>query len=410
MTVGRVPTPKNLLLVASGWITLVALAGYVPVSAAQSPQPAPAVLATAPVHPHGDITGDWQGTLEAGHSLRLVLKIAKTDKGWSANFYSIDQTPQPFVASAIVLDGSTFKCSVNQIGGDYKGTLSPDGNTIAGTWSQGGPNPLPLTLVRATKETAWEMPAPRPPEKRMAPDADPSFDVATIKPNDSGATSMQGLTVNGRNFATRASSLNDLISFAYDVQAKQIVGTPEWTDKDRYDIAAVPVEEGVPSPEQLKVMIRKLLADRFKLTFHHDQRELSAYVLTVGAGGQKLTPTASSGPLPGIGLRPKPEGVMLIVNNATIPVFTGFLQSLVLDRPVVDRTDLKNKFDFTVTFTPNDSEFNGHPPPQPQHTDATEAAPDLIQAFQQQLGLKLTAEKTSVDVLAIDHVEKPSAN
>jgi uncharacterized protein (TIGR03435 family) len=407
MTVERIP--QKLLLVASGWITLAALAAYVPVAAAQSPQPAPAATTAAPVHPHGDIAGDWQGTLEAGRSLRLILKLAKTDKGWSANFYSIDQTPQPFVASEIVFDGSSFKCSVNQIGGDYKGTVSPDGNTIVGTWSQ-GPNPLPLTFVRATKETAWEMPAPRPPEKRMAADADPSFDVATIKPNDSGATSMRGLTLNGRNFATRASSLEDLISFAYDVQAKQIVSAPDWISKDRYDIAAVPDQDGVPSPDQLKIMIRKLLADRFKLTFHKDKRELSAYVLTIEASGQKLTLTASTGSLPGIGLRPKPEGVMLIVNNATIPVFTGFLQSLVLDRPVVDRTDLKNKFDFTVTFTPNDSEFNGHPPPLPAHTDTTEAAPDLFQAFQQQLGLKLTAEKTPVDVLAIDHVEKPSAN
>jgi uncharacterized protein (TIGR03435 family) len=406
MTVGRVP--KELLLAASGWITLAALAAYVPVAAAQSPQPAPAAT-VAPAHQRGDIAGDWQGTLEAGHSLRLILKIAKTDKGWSANFYSIDQTPQPFVASAIVFDGSTFKCSVNQIGGDYKGTLSSDGNTIAGTWSQ-GPNPLPLTFVRATKETAWEMPAPRPPEKRMAADADPSFDVATIKPNESGATSMQGLTVNGRNFATRASSLEDLISFAYDVQAKQIVGASDWISKDRYDIAAVADQDGWPSPDQVKIMIRKLLADRFKLTFHHDQRELSAYVLTITASGQKMTPSTSTGGLPGIGRRLKPEGVMVIVNDATMPVFTGFLQTFILDRPVVDRTDLKNRFDFTVTFTPDDSEFNGHPPPLPAKTDTTEAAPDIFQALLQQVGLKLTAEKTPVDVIAIDHVERPSAN
>jgi uncharacterized protein (TIGR03435 family) len=410
MTVGRGRAFGKLFPVATGWITLAALAGYVPATEAQMPHAAPAVAAVAATtHQRGDIAGDWQGTLEVGHSLRLVVKIAKAEKGWTANLYSIDQAAPPLVASSIVLDGSTLTWSVKQIGGDYKGTLSPDGNTIVGTWSQ-GPSPLPLTLVRATKETAWEIPAPPPPVKRMAGDADPSFDVATIKPNDSGATAMQGLTVNGRNFATRASSLDDLISFAYDVQVKQIVGAPEWTDKDRYDIAAVPDQEGVPGPEQLKVMIRKLLADRFKLTFHHDQREMAAYVLTVGAGGQKLAPTASTGPLPGIGMRPKPEGVMLLVNNATIPVFTGFLQSFILDRPVVDRTDLKNKFDFTVTFTPNDSQFNGHPPRLPEHTATTEAAPDLFQALQQQLGLKLAAEKTSVDALAIDHVEKPSSN
>ena len=397
----------KLSLLASGCITLAALTGYVPAVVAQAPQPAAITAATA-THQHGDIAGDWQGTLEAGRSLRLVVKIAKTDKGWSANFYTVDQPSQPLTASSVTLDGSTLKLAVDRIGLNYQGTLSADGNTIAGTWNQS--EPRPFTLVRATKETAWEIPAPPPPVKPMAADADPSFDVATIKPNDSGATSMQGLTLQGRNFATRASSLGDLISFAYDVQAKQIVNAPDWITKDRYDIAAVPTEEGSPNPKQVKIMIQKLLADRFKLTFHHDKRELSAYVLTVGSAGQKLTPTQATGTLPGLGLIPKPEGLMIMVNNGTIPDFTGFLQTLILDRPVVDQTALSGKFDFHFTFTPDDSEFNGHPPHLPAKTDTTEAAPDIFQAMLQQVGLKLTAEKTPVDVLSIDHVEKPSAN
>ncbi|HWZ51843.1 MAG TPA: TIGR03435 family protein [Granulicella sp.] len=394
-------------------MSIALFAVHAPGSWAQSHPVAPAAaVAAAPageVHPRGDIAGDWQGTLEAGKSLRLILRVAKTDKGWGAKMYSIDQGAQGFNANSITLDGASFKYSVDLIGGSYQGTLSADGNTIAGTWTQ-GPNPLPLTLVRATKETAWEIPAPPPPPKLMAADADPSFDVATIKPNDSGAAGMQGLTLNGRNFATRNSSLEDLISFAYDVQAKQIIGAPDWINKDRYDIAAVPEQEGAPNPKQLKIMIRKLLADRFKLTFHNDKRELSAYVLTVTKSGQKLTPTQMNGPLPGIGMRPKPEGLMLIVGNGTLTDFTGFLQTIVLDRPVVNQTGLTAKFDFSFTFTPNDSQFNGHPPPLPAHTDSTELSPDLFQALQQQLGLKLDAEKTPVDVIAIDHVEKPSAN
>jgi uncharacterized protein (TIGR03435 family) len=92
--------------------------------------------------------------------------------------------------------------------------------------------------------------------------------------------------------------------------------------------------------------------------------------------------------------------------------FTGFLQMLVLDRPVVNHTALTGRFDFNVTFTPDDSEFNGHPPKLPQAADgaAVESAPNLFDAMQQQAGLKLSAEKTAVDVIAIDHVEKPSAN
>ena len=313
--------------------------------------------------------------------------------------------------SSVTLDGSAFKCAIDLIGGAYAGTLSSDGNTLAGTWTQGG-NALPLTLVRATKETAWEIPAPPPPPKLMAADADPAFEVATIKPNDSGATSMRGLTVNGRNFRTRASSLGDLIAFAYNIQAKQIVNGPEWMDKDRYDIDAVPDVEGAPNPEQVRMMIRKLLADRFKLTFHHEKRDLSAFVLTVGKGGPKLTPTQLSGPLPGIGASPGPTGLTFNVANGTLNDFCGFMQMLVLDRPVVNQTGLTAKYDFHVTFTPDESEFNGHPPMLngATHADGVEPAPGLFDAMQQQLGLKLEAQKTAVDVIAIDHVEKPSAN
>jgi uncharacterized protein (TIGR03435 family) len=244
----------------------------------------------------------------------------------------------------------------------------------------------------------------------MAADADPAFDVATIKPNDSNATSMQGLFVRGRNFSIRAGSLGDLIAFAYNVHSKQIAGEPGWSDKDRFDIVGVPDQEGTPSDKQLRIMMRKLLADRFKLTFHQEKRELSAFVLTVGKSGSKLTPTQLSGPLPGFGMRPGAEGVTINVRNASMADFTSFLQMLVLDRPVVDQTALPGKYDFKFTFTPDDSLFNGHPPKLPTPTETTEAAPSLVESFQQQLGLKLDAEKTPVDVIVIDHVEKPSAN
>jgi len=398
----------------TGWVTCVRqrVLPVVAVFVATLIVIAPASWAQAPAseaHARGDIAGDWQGTLQAEKSLRVVLKVVKADKGWSAKMYSIDQGAFPINVSSLTLDGSAFKYSVEMIGGSYEGTLSADGSSIVGTWTQ-GPKPLPLTLVRATKETAWEIPAPPPPPKLMAADADPSFEVATIKPNDSGATSMQGLTVRGRNFATRNSSLGDLIAFAYEVQAKQIVGGPDWMDKDRYDIAAVPDKEGAPNPEQVRIMIRKLLADRFKLTFHQEKRELSAYVLTVGKNGQKLTPTQMKGPLPGIGMRPGAGGLTLNMMNATLTDFTGFLQILVLDRPVVNQTGLTDRFDFSVKFTPDDSQFNGHPPPLPKSIDTTEAAPNLFEALQQQDGLKLSAEKTAVEVIAIDHVEKPSSN
>jgi uncharacterized protein (TIGR03435 family) len=406
---------KMILIAAVSLVTVLvaATAGQsVLAQAAQAPSAAPQA---APASPR-DLADTWQGTLHAGQDLRTIVKITKDDKGaYKGTFYSIDQGSQGFALDSVTLDGSDVKMTLKIFNLTYTGKLSADGKTIDGTSSQGGGS-LALVLTRATPETAWEIPKPQPPPKPMAADADPSFEVATIKPNNTGATSMQGLVIRGRKFMTRASSLGDLISFAYEVQAKQIINAPDWLDKDRYDIEAVPEQEGVPNPEQIRIMIRKLLADRFALRFHHDKREMSAYVLTVAKDGQKLKPTQLKGNLPGIGIGPGTGGITLNMINATIGDFTGFLQILVLDRPVVDKTGIEGRYDYRCTFTPDDSQFGGHPPPMPQAKDngstdtAAPAAPSLYDAIQQELGLKLSAEKTAVDVIAVDHVDKPSAN
>jgi uncharacterized protein (TIGR03435 family) len=400
---------RSLLLIVAGSI---AVAGPV-MMVAQTPAPPAAAAAPAgEAHARGDMAGNWQGTAELGKSVRTVLQISKTDKGWGGKIFLFgDDGARPFDLASISLDASTFKFQVTVIGGSYQGTLSADGNSIAGALTGLGPNPVPLTFIRATKETAWEIPAPPPPPKQMAADADPSFDVVTIKPNDTGATSMQGLNVRGRNFTTRASSVNDLIKFAYGVHAKQIVGGPDWMDKDRFDINGVPDKDGMPSTTQLQTMMKKLLTDRFKLTLHHEKRDLSAFVLEVGKDGQKLAPTQLNGPLPGLGFRPGPGGLTLSVVNGTMEDFTGLLQLLVLDRPVVDKTGITGRYDFHFTFTPDDSLFNGHPPKLPAQTDANaEVAPGFFEAIQKDIGLKLDAQKTAVDVIVIDHVERPSAN
>lgn len=360
----------------------------------------------APAH---GIAGTWQGTLHAGDkNPRLVLKVSKALNGTlSAVVYSIDQSGEPVNASSVTLDGSTFKFSITMAGASYQGKLSEDGNIIAGVLTQGTPHPL--TFARATPETAWEIPAPPPPPKLMAADADPAFEVATIKPNNSGKPSLQVLTLKGRTFETVNSSLEDLISFAYRVQAEQIVNRPPWLNSDRYDISAIPDQPGTPDLEQLRIMIRKLIANRFKLSFHKEKRDLSAYVLTTVKNGVKLKPTEVKGPLPGVGTRATADGLMILVRNATMRDFTGFMQGLVLDRPMVDQTGLTGRYDFQFTFTPNDSQFHGHSPLPPK-TGAPYSAPNLFEALQQQLGLKMESRKTAVDVIAIDHVEHPSPN
>jgi len=356
-----------------------------------------------------DLTGNWQGTLKSGKDLRMILVVSKEDGRLQARLYSIDETPQPFRVSSISQDGPTVKFAIDINGTTYEGKMSAGNSAIAGTWTQ-GVTPLPLDFSRPTKETAWEIPVPPPPRKLMPADADPSFEVSTIKPNNSDGATMQALTFRGRTFITQNSSLADLIMFAYSVQMKQVIGAPDWIEKDRYDISATPDQEGTPTADQVRVMIRKLLADRFQLKFHHDKREMSAFVLTVGKDGPKLKPGQPNGNLHGIGIQPAATGAMMFANNAPIPAFTSFLQSLVFDRPVVDQTGLTGRYDMTITFTPDDSLFNGNPLGFPKPAEGVEPAPHFFDAIQQQLGLKLTAEKTQVDVLAIDHVEKPSAN
>ena len=149
-----------------------------------------------------DLTGNWQGTLKASKDLRMILVITKEDGRLQAKLYSIDETAQPFRVSSISQDGLTVKFAIDLNGTTYEGKMNAGNNTIAGTWTQ-GVTPLPLEFSRATKETAWEIPALPPPRKLMPADADPLFEVATIKPNDSGATSMQVPYVSRAQFYNR---------------------------------------------------------------------------------------------------------------------------------------------------------------------------------------------------------------
>jgi uncharacterized protein (TIGR03435 family) len=345
---------------------------------------------------------------QSGGKFRLVLRISKKPDGsWSALNYSIDQGPQPMQTAAVSLQGDVFRFSIPALNGSYEGHLSADGHTIAGSWTQVAA--LPLVFVRAIKDTAWEIPAPVPPSKPMAADADPSFDVATIKPT-SPEVSEKYFRVYGRRFMTQNTSLADLIEVAYGIHSKQIVGEPGWVRDEKFDLVGVPNGEGEPSGKQWMTMLQKLLAQRFDLKFHHEQKVLSVYVLSAGKNGAKnLTKSESTYPLPSLEFQPVAAGLMLPARNATMMQFAGMLQAVVLDRPVVDQTGMVGEFDFRLLFTPNESEFSGHPP-KSDGSEGSEAAPSLFEALQQQLGLRLTVEKIPTDVLVVDKVEKPSAN
>jgi bla regulator protein blaR1 len=355
-----------------------------------------------------DLTGTWQGALQAGgRELRTVIKISTADGGGlRAVMYSIDQGAQPMPVNPVTVQGSTVKMSIPGIGGTYEGRLEADGNSITGTWTQ-GPNPMTLNLKRVTAETAWAIPAPPAPPKPMAPDASPVFEVATIKPSDPDRPG-KAFTVRGRQFATINTTLGDIITFAYGIHAKQITGGPAWLETEKYDLSAQPDGEGQPNERQWKTMLQKLLADRFKLAFHRDKKELSVYAITVGKNGPKLTKSEGNpNGLPGLFFRGLGN---LPVTNATMADFAGVMQGAVLDRPVVDQTGLSGRWDFTLKWTPDEFQFGALGVRVPPPTNAADAPPDLFTAVQEQLGLKLDSTKAPAEVFVIDRVEKPSEN
>jgi len=238
----------------------------------------------------------------------------------------------------------------------------------------------------------------------MAADAKPKFDVVTVKPSDPNRPGKL-FTIRGRQVLTINTTVNDLITFAYSLQTKEILNPPSWMN----DVDGVPDVEGQPDIQQMRLLMQDALVERFGLKFHTEQREMTAYALSVAKGGPKLTLTAD---------RPGSPGNFLFgglgklrVTNSTMQNFCHGMQEAVMDKPVVDQTGLTERYDFNLNWTPDESQFasfGAHiPPPNP---DDPNPLPSLYTALQEQLGLKMEATKASVDVMVIDHIDKPSQN
>jgi uncharacterized protein (TIGR03435 family) len=356
---------------------------------------APVHAQAAPANAPQDIADTWQGTLHTNRDVRFVIRIMKASDGTlSATFYNIDGDPGGIPVISTTLKGSLLKLDLPF--GTYEGTVSADGNSITGTWTQ-GPNSLPLNFARATPETEWTIPQPPPRLPPMPSDADPKFEVSTIKPSKPDERGPR-FHFEGRRFSVIHISLSQLVQFSYGLQQREIVAAPNWFSSEAYDIAAEPDGEGEPSIKQWQSMVKKLMADRFKLQFHYEKRELAVYALTVAKTGPKLIRSQGDpSALPGLGFGPGNFGA----TNATMADIAEAMQQGALDRPVVDQTGLTGRFDLRLAWTPDG--------PRPA-TESADAPPDVFTAIQEQLGLKLESTRAPVDVLVIDHVERPSEN
>jgi bla regulator protein blaR1 len=271
-------------------------------------------------------------------------------------------------------------------------------------------------------------------EPDVLPDA--KFEVASIRPARAGdgRTMMMRLLSrpdDGRLYADNV-TLKMLIHMAYQVQDSQITGGPSWMDTDRFDIqatadSALDAELRKLTPDQGRAvkerMLQRLLADRFQLTLRHETKELPIYSLVVAKGGPKLPPTKVADDAPGPDGVKAPGGMggmfrstgpgQITVERAPVSMFAQFL-ARELNRTVLDKTGLTGRYDFSLQWTPDENEQPMGPPgggPRPEGAPAPQASgPSLFTALEDQLGLKLESQKGPVDVLGIDHVEKPSEN
>jgi uncharacterized protein (TIGR03435 family) len=274
-----------------------------------------------------------------------------------------------------------------------------------------------------------------------------TFEVASIKKNETG----RGLAVVTLQPSGRVSAGNmtvrELMLTAYGLEDIQLIGTPAWAASDRFEIEAR--TNGETSSEGVRQMLRALLAERFALEVHHETRELPVLALVQaradGKTGERLRKSGDTcapiSPPPGVPTPPPPPpglpgGIRLILprdadlrrgcgtmaipgwfaaRRVTMSQVTRTL-TIFARRPVIDRTGLDGEYDLDLNFTP---EFDavGPPPPGGAATGIVAPAPpgrgdapSLFTALQEQLGLKLDAQRAAVSVLVLDRVEKPTEN
>jgi uncharacterized protein (TIGR03435 family) len=299
-------------------------------------------------------------------------------------------------------------------------------------------------LMAAFAVAAAAMPSAQQGGSLAAPGKEMQFEVASIKPNKSGDNRiMIGMQPGGRFNATNV-TVTQLIRNAYQLQQFQIVGGPDWLSTEHFDIAAKaedgavsgpPPPPGQPGPIQL--MLRALLADRFKFVAHNEDRELPIFALVLNKPDGKLGPQLTKstvdcstvgrgargdgrGPVPPPG-PPQPGQAMpcgiriapgnLLGGGMPMSQFAAQLSQFA-GRIVVDKTGLDGSWDLNLTWTPDNMPQRppGAPDPQINGVPIDPNGPSLFTAVVEQLGLKLDSQKGPVKVLVIDKAEKPVEN
>lgn len=247
---------------------------------------------------------------------------------------------------------------------------------------------------------AWSQDAAPAKPQMMAKEADPGWDVVTVKPGDPNDTSA-GFRVHGREVEIAQKTVESMLLYGYGIQRSQVVNAPDWIRTELWHVQGIADLPGQPSHMQIQSMVRKLLAERFGLLLHMEQREMPVYAMTVTKGGPKLEPSKDDAAGPQNESDSENAGqVTMRARNFPIGQLASVLMRNFLDRPVVDQTGLTKRYDLELKWTQDETRAP---------TDGS-AAPVLFTAMREQLGLKLEPVKAPADVLVIDKVERPGAN
>lgn len=217
---------------------------------------------------------------------------------------------------------------------------------------------------------------------------------------------VQGGILRAGRYELRQATMLDLIEIAYGVDEEMVFGGPDWLDWDRFDVTAK--APPATTPETAKLMLRRLLADRFSLVVHKDTKPISGFVLTAGKGKPRLKEAEDS---PNTGCqaqpppRPNPDVISYIeasCRNVTMEAFAATLRGLspeYITNPVVDSTGLRGGWDFDLKWTPKGPLAAGR------------GGISLFDAIHRELGLRLQPQKLALPVIVVDGVNrKPTDN
>jgi uncharacterized protein (TIGR03435 family) len=224
------------------------------------------------------------------------------------------------------------------------------------------------------------------------------FEVAVIRPATADPKAGTAFNVfEGGRLKITNEPIKLLIRAAFQLQNAQIAGYPEWVETDRFDIEAKTGKPGKINPDEMAPLLQALLAERFGFKFHRETRELSVSALVVDKGhkGASNLKPAVEQEKAGMNTHGGPKDSQLVATSTTMNALANYVGNR-LGRLVVDSTALTGVYDFTLEWSPEES--------------ADSPAPSLTTALHDQLGLRLASQKSPVDVLVIDSIQRPSDN